>query len=94
MPELEVPGAGLHYEAVGSGPMLLGIHGGDGSGNIWKFLGEELKDRFTVVFYDRELEAGLLKLSAFSDTSFRPWLHRKPPDRRSGLRPQARDGCR
>jgi hypothetical protein len=54
MPTLKVPGADLHYEVVGRGPMLLGIHGGDGSGEIWRKLSEELKDRFTVVFYDRK----------------------------------------
>lgn len=53
MPELDVPGAILHYEAIGSGPVLLCIHGGDGSGEIWRRLSGELRDRFTVVFYDR-----------------------------------------
>ncbi|KAM0715538.1 hypothetical protein Q7P37_009036 [Cladosporium fusiforme] len=53
MPELDAPGALLHYEAVGSGPVLFCIHGGDGSGEIWRRLSGELKDRFTVVFYDR-----------------------------------------
>lgn len=53
MPTLQVPGADLHYEAVGNGPMLLAIHGGDGSGEIWRGFSEALKDRFTVVFYDR-----------------------------------------
>ena len=54
MPTLQVPGADLHYEVVGDGPMLLAIHGGDGSGEIWRGVGEALKDRFMVVFYDRK----------------------------------------
>lgn len=53
MPTLKVPGVDLHYETVGNGPMLLAIHGGDGSGEIWRGFSEALKDRFTVVFYDR-----------------------------------------
>lgn len=53
MPALEVPGATLHYEAVGEGPMLLAIHGGGGEGQIWRAFSEELKHRYTVVFYDR-----------------------------------------
>jgi hypothetical protein len=53
MPTLIVPGADLHYEVVGNGPMLLAIHGGDGSGEIWRGFSEGLQDRFTVVFYDR-----------------------------------------
>lgn len=53
MPTLKVPGADLHYETVGDGPMLLAIHGGDGSGEIWRGFSEALKDRFTIVLYDR-----------------------------------------
>jgi pimeloyl-ACP methyl ester carboxylesterase len=53
MPSLEVPGAHLHYQAVGEGPMLLCIHGGNGSGEIWRAFSGELQDRFMVVFYDR-----------------------------------------
>lgn len=54
MPALEVPGATLHYEAVGEGPMLLAIHGGGGEGEIWRAFSEQLKNRYTVVFYDRK----------------------------------------
>ena len=53
MPTLKVPGADLHYQTVGDGPMLLAIHGGDGSGEVWRRFSEALKDRYTVVFYDR-----------------------------------------
>jgi pimeloyl-ACP methyl ester carboxylesterase len=53
MPILKVPGADLHYKTVGQGPLLLAIHGGDGSGDIWRGFSEALKDRFTVVTYDR-----------------------------------------
>jgi pimeloyl-ACP methyl ester carboxylesterase len=59
MPTLKVPGADLHYEAVGHGPMLLAIHGGDGRGGIWRDFSEALGDRFMVVFYDRESIATL-----------------------------------
>lgn len=35
MPELEVPGATLHYQVVGEGPLLLTISGANGSFEIW-----------------------------------------------------------
>ena len=35
MPTLKVPGADLNYQTVGDGPMLLAIHGGDGSGETF-----------------------------------------------------------
>lgn len=34
--------------------MLLAIHGGDGSGEIWRGFSEALKNRFKVVTYDRK----------------------------------------
>lgn len=52
MPTLDVPGATLRYESVGEGPLLLGIHGGDGCGEIWRGLSEILKNDFRFVFYD------------------------------------------
>lgn len=61
MPTLKVSGADLHYEVVGDGPMLLAIHGGDGSGEIWRGFSEGLKDRFTVVFYDRTCFSSLIR---------------------------------
>lgn len=72
MPTLKVPGADLHYESVGHGPMLLGIHGGDGSGEIWRGLGEALKDRFTIVFYDSTFISTHLRL-----TTDRPWFQKQ-----------------
>ena len=53
MPYQEVDGAKLYYETVGSGPLFLCIHGGNGSGDIWKGLAEELKGQYKVVYYDR-----------------------------------------
>ncbi|KAL6251868.1 hypothetical protein RBB50_002078 [Rhinocladiella similis] len=53
MPYLEVEAAKLYYETVGSGPLFLCIHGGNGSGDIWKGLAEELKGQHKVVYYDR-----------------------------------------
>lgn len=53
MSYLDVPGAKLYYEQVGSGPLLLCISGADGSVEIWKGLAQCLKDHFTVVSYDR-----------------------------------------
>ena len=55
MPELSVPGTSLHYEVIGNGPVLLCIHGGNGSGDKWRGVGEALKGRFRVAFYDRKL---------------------------------------
>ncbi|KAK4897980.1 hypothetical protein LTR27_004364 [Elasticomyces elasticus] len=53
MPHLEVPSASLYYEIAGSGPLLLCISGGDGTTEIWSGFAEVLKDRFTVVSYNR-----------------------------------------
>ncbi|KAK4505942.1 hypothetical protein PRZ48_003907 [Zasmidium cellare] len=53
MPELEVPGASLHYQITGQGPLLLTISGANGSYEIWHPLTQFLKDTFTVVSYDR-----------------------------------------
>ncbi|KAK5692691.1 hypothetical protein LTR97_011005 [Elasticomyces elasticus] len=53
MPHLEVPGASLYHEIAGSGPLLLCISGGDGTTEIWSGFAEVLKDRFTVVSYNR-----------------------------------------
>ena len=64
MPTLQVTGADLHYEVVGNGPMLFAIHGGDGSGEIWRGFSEALKDRFLVVFYDRKSMAMYLQQNA------------------------------
>lgn len=53
MPELEVPGATLHYQVVGRGPVLLTISGANGSYEIWQPLSHHLKEHFTTVSYDR-----------------------------------------
>src|SRR5512138_2315480 len=50
---LKVPGATLHYEVRGSGPVLLLICGGIYDAQGFAGLAEELADRYTVVTYDR-----------------------------------------
>jgi pimeloyl-ACP methyl ester carboxylesterase len=49
---LEVPGATLHYETRGAGPVLLLIAGGPGDAAAYKGIAELLSDRYTVVSYD------------------------------------------
>lgn len=63
MPHLEVPGASLYYESVGSGPMLLCISGANGSCDIWRGFAEHLKDRFTIVTCDRTSPTSYLSVS-------------------------------
>ena len=53
MPYLEAPGASLYYEIEGEGPALLCISGADGSCEIWRGLAQCLKDKFTVILWDR-----------------------------------------
>ena len=53
MSKLNVPGATLHYEKIGSGPLLLCVSGGNGSLEVWQRLSHEFRDRFTTVSYDR-----------------------------------------
>ncbi|PVH69064.1 acetyltransferase/esterase [Cadophora sp. DSE1049] len=53
MAHLEVPGASLYYETVGSGPLLLCISGANGSADLWRMMAESLKSSFTVAMYDR-----------------------------------------
>lgn len=53
MPTLPVPGATLHYEISGAGPLLLLIPGGSGEALSLRPLAEHLADRYTVVSYDR-----------------------------------------
>jgi pimeloyl-ACP methyl ester carboxylesterase len=50
---LPVPGARLHYEVRGSGPVLLLICGGVYDAAGYGGLVHELADRYTVVTYDR-----------------------------------------
>ncbi|MGP3973117.1 alpha/beta fold hydrolase [Streptomyces sp. 8N114] len=49
---LPVPGATLHYEVRGSGPLLLLIPGGAGGLAVFQGVAEALADRFTVASYD------------------------------------------
>ncbi|MEV0649798.1 alpha/beta hydrolase [Phytomonospora sp. NPDC050363] len=53
MSTLEVPGADLHFEATGSGPVLLLIPGGNGDAAPYAPLAAAFADRHTVVAYDR-----------------------------------------
>jgi len=53
MPQLEVPGASLYYETLGTGPMLLCISGANGSADIWKPMAKRLEKHFTIAMYDR-----------------------------------------
>jgi acetyltransferase/esterase len=50
---LEVPGAILHYETQGRGPVLVLVPGANGEAGIFKPLADALQDAFTVVRYDR-----------------------------------------
>ncbi len=49
---LKVPGATLHCEVGGSGPVLLMIPGAPADAAIFAGLREQLADRYTVVTYD------------------------------------------
>lgn len=53
MSALDVPGARLYYETLGSGPPLLLIPGGNGTAHIFRPIAELLAERFTVITYDR-----------------------------------------
>lgn len=50
---LRVPGANLHYEVRGSGPILLLIHPAGGDASAFDAIANDLVDRYTVVAYDR-----------------------------------------
>ncbi|MEU1727619.1 alpha/beta fold hydrolase [Actinomadura sp. ATCC 39365] len=50
---LTVPGARLHYELRGTGPLLLLVAGGDGDSRASAALADGLADRYTVLTYDR-----------------------------------------
>jgi len=53
MPYLEVPAATLYYETVGQGPLLVCISGATGDADVWRPLADVIKDKYTVVMYDR-----------------------------------------
>jgi pimeloyl-ACP methyl ester carboxylesterase len=50
---LEVPGARLHYETTGHGPLLVMIPGAFGSGVAFSAVAEPLAADYTVLTYDR-----------------------------------------
>jgi pimeloyl-ACP methyl ester carboxylesterase len=50
---LEVPGAQLHYEVHGSGPLLLMVPGASGEAGSFIMVTGHLAERYTVVTYDR-----------------------------------------
>ena|SRR5215217_382310 len=49
---LKVPGAALHYEARGTGPVLLLIPGGPADADAYTSIKSMLSDRYTTVTYD------------------------------------------
>lgn len=53
MPNLQVPGAALHYTTFGSGPILLLIPGAEGRGSIFHDLAQHLSTQFTVICMTR-----------------------------------------
>ncbi|KRM72973.1 alpha/beta fold hydrolase [Lacticaseibacillus brantae] len=53
MSYLNLEGAKLHYDTVGSGPLLILIPGANGTGDIFAHAAEFLKDKFMVVMFDR-----------------------------------------
>ncbi|WP_214321321.1 alpha/beta fold hydrolase [Nonomuraea sediminis] len=50
---LRVPGATLHYDVRGTGPMLLISQSGEGDADRSVDLVDQLVDRYTVITYDR-----------------------------------------
>ena len=50
---VKVPGATLHVEVVGTGPVLLCISGGPTDAGMFTDLARRLADRCTVVSYDQ-----------------------------------------
>ncbi|KAI9734264.1 MAG: hypothetical protein M1834_002368 [Cirrosporium novae-zelandiae] len=53
MPALKVPGATLHYETFGTGPILLLVPGADGRGSVFHNTAKYLASHFTVICWDR-----------------------------------------
>ena len=49
---LKVPGAALHYEVLGTGPVLLLIPGGPADSSVFASIRGVLSERYTVVTYD------------------------------------------
>ncbi|EJU06416.1 alpha/beta-hydrolase [Dacryopinax primogenitus] len=53
MPTLDVPGASLSYETHGSGPLIVFIPGGQGTGDVYHPIATALAAKYTSVTYDR-----------------------------------------
>lgn len=53
MSYLKRNGANLYYQTVGTGPALIFIPGANGTGDIFTQAAEFLKDKFTVITFDR-----------------------------------------
>ena len=70
MSTLTVPGAELHYDLVGEGPLILFIAGANGTGEIFKRLAGQLAPTFSVITYDRR-GFGQSKLVGEQDYSVR-----------------------
>jgi acetyltransferase/esterase len=51
--DVPVPGATLHVESRGAGPLLLLVVGGNGDCTVFEGMAAALADRFTVVTWDR-----------------------------------------
>ncbi|WP_431041058.1 alpha/beta fold hydrolase [Streptomyces sp. P1-3] len=83
---LKVPGATLHYEVRGTGPVLLLIPGGSADAAVYDPIAADLADRYTVVSYDpRGLSRSPLdgpgedrRVAAHSDDAHRLLAHVAP----------------
>jgi pimeloyl-ACP methyl ester carboxylesterase len=53
MTTIDVPGAQLHYDIRGSGPLMLAIAGANGDARAFTAVAEYLATRYTVAAYDR-----------------------------------------
>ncbi|MFC8598549.1 alpha/beta fold hydrolase [Isoptericola sp. NPDC057191] len=53
MPKIEVPGASIHFQTVGSGPLLVISQSGEGDADRTADLVPRLVNHFTVLTYDR-----------------------------------------
>src|SRR5690242_663253 len=53
MPTTEVNDTTIYYEAAGTGPPVLFIHGMCGDADVWTDQATRLADRYTCVRYDR-----------------------------------------
>ncbi|MCY7865378.1 alpha/beta hydrolase [Bacillus spizizenii] len=50
---LQVPGANIHYQVRGTGPIILLVHGGGGDADKFHHVADHLANWYTVVTYDR-----------------------------------------